>query len=105
MGSNAHSTGQRTLLQRRLSTTAGVTSRKTAQVTASPRTVSPLGQQPRGREIDTSPLPPGSRQSRGHSARLRKSECPQRCAGPRLSWGWLLLYGTEMSQKWPVWFD
>lgn len=70
----------------RASTTAGVTSQKTAQVTASPRTVSPLGHQPRGREIDTSPLPPGSRQSRGNNARLRKSECPQRCAGPWLSW-------------------
>lgn len=105
MGSTAHSTGQKNLLQSWLSTIAGVTSRKTAQVTASPRTVSPPGQQPRGREINTSPLPPGSRQSRGHSAGLRKSECPQRCAGPWLSWGWLLLYGTEMSQKRPVWFD
>lgn len=70
----------------RAGTTAGVTSQKTVQVTASPRTVSPLGHQPRGREIDTSPLPPGSRQSRGNNARLRKSECPQRCAGPWLSW-------------------
>lgn len=86
MSSNAHSSGQKNLLQSWLSTTAGVTSRKTAQVTASPRTVLPLGHQPRGRETDTSLLPPGSRRSQGHSARLRKSECPQRRAGPWLSW-------------------
>lgn len=57
-GSDAHSIGQRNPLHSRLSTAAGVTSWKSVQVTASPRNaMPPRGRQPRGREINTSPLP------------------------------------------------
>lgn len=107
MGSEAYGTGKRNRLHSRLSTTAGVTSWKSEQVTAYPRnTTHPPRTWPRRREIDTSPLPSAAGRAGATTLTYVKASVPNALRKAlRSAGGWLLLYGKEMSKKRPVWFD